>query len=187
MMNEEEARPKRGDRLEFLLTVFVVLLVGVGSGMFVQHLMDQGTIAATLLSSDADRKRDAEAADKRERHLAELLETERATHEKDARDRHVRSVAFAVSAGRVRHELETLLSGARRDNESCTGRIAAISEDVGELDQLLGRSVGLLEKGQGKIRKLEADNAELSGKLAGWIRWHNEQHPEQITVTATKR
>jgi hypothetical protein len=186
-MMEEDQPPKRGERLEFLLSIFVVLLIGVGSGMFVQHLMDQGTIAATLLSSDADRKRDAEAADKRERHLAELLQTERDTNAKDASDRHVRSVAFAESAGRVRHQLEADLSDARRVGDACAGRIAAISEDVGELDRLLGRSVGLLEKGQGKIRQLEADNAELSGKLAGWIRWHNEQHPQQITVTASKK
>jgi hypothetical protein len=187
-MVDDEATPKR-KRIHPLALVTPCLLaaaVCAGTGATLTSRYDKQ--AAIKLATDiaADRKQEREAAASREAHLNELLQTERRDNEKDAQLRQRNHLDFARHAGRVRSALEADLSRSRTDNDACTGRIARIAEDYGDVDDLLRESVGLLAEGKAEIARLEGENKRLSRIAAGWQQRYALEHAERITVTAKK-
>lgn len=185
-MNDPQYR-KLSNRSEIVLTMLVILMTGVGSGMFAQKQMDETTAAAVLLASNLDRQREREAANSREAHQDEIIKAEREHSAKHDRERTDHFSAFAVHAGRVQHDLGAMLEASRRANDGCTGRIARISEDYGDIGSLLEQSVGLLEAGQAEIGRLKGDNERLARIVVGWQQRYGAEHPERITVTGKMR
>lgn len=176
--------PKRSGTLQTALAVGMALMVGAGSGMFVQRQMDEKNAVVALLSASTDRQHERDAAALREKNLNQIIENERRLHVTASKEGHEHLRAFTVHAARVRNELETMLADSRRDKDSCTGRIGRISENVGQLDELLGQSVGLLEDGQIEIGKLKAENGRILDKFR--LLQCYEPGPERITVTGKK-
>jgi hypothetical protein len=119
-------------------------------------------------------------------HLNQIIEDERKRHADQVRQRDIHLSSFTARSVRVRNELETLLDASHRDADACTGRIAAISEDVGELGELLGRGVELLEKGQIEVSRLRAENERLAGQVEFWQRRYGDSN-QRITVTAKRK
>jgi hypothetical protein len=192
MMNEQmvddEAAPKR-KRIHPLAWVTPCLLaaaVCVSTGSVITSRYDKAAAIKLAEQVAKDRKQDREDAGAREAHLNELLQTERKENEKEAQLRQRNHMAFAQHAGRVRSALEADLSRSRTDSDACTVRIARISEDYGDVDDLLRESVQLLEEGKAEGARLEAENKRLARIAAGWQQRYALEHAERITVTAKK-
>jgi hypothetical protein len=180
--------PKRRSVFAFLGPALIVASLCAGGGAMLQSRHDDKVAAKRAKDAASDLKLEREAAQRREAHLGELLETQRKANEKDARDRHANFRGFADRAAGVRNDLEAKLAASHRAGDVCTGRIAGIAEDVGELSDLFDRSVGFLERGQAEIGKLQAENHRLAGQVLGWQeRDRSMSCIARITVTAPKQ
>lgn len=158
----------------------------LGAGALIQGHFDDAAAAKLAKEMATDRERARVVFEEREKHLIGLIDSERKDNARNAQNGHRHMASFTANAARVRNDLEAMLTASRASNDACTARIAGISEDIGELDELLGQGAGLLEAGQGEIRRLEEENGRLAVIVAGWQQRYRDEHPEAITVTGVK-
>jgi chromosome segregation ATPase len=176
---------KRG-RFAWLGPVLIGAALCVGAGSTLQARSDTGDLEKLRkrLTDQIERERGAHEA--QVAYLNLTIETERKRRAADDQKRNAHWRAFTDDAVRVRNELQTMLEASRIAHDACTGRIAAVSEDIGQLDELLGQSVGLLEQGQAEITRLRGENDRLAAQIRGLLEHYAREHPQQITVTAKK-
>jgi hypothetical protein len=171
---------------EILAPGLILAACFVGVGAIVQSHFDDAAAANLAKEAATDRERTRLVFEEREKHLIGLIDSERKDNARDAANGHRHLASFTAHAARVQHDLEAMLAGSRAANDACTGRIASISEDIGELDQLLEQGAGLLEAGQVEIGRLQEENRSLAAVVAGWQQRYRDEHPESITVTGAK-
>ena len=177
---------KRNRALELLGPLLIVASIGGGAGATVQAHFDTEDATKASLAASGQLKATRDEATAREARLNAIIDQERKENAAESRKRDVHFASFSAHAIRVQHALETDLSDSRRTGDACSGRIAAIAEDVGELDRLLSESVGLLEAGQGEIGQLKGENGRLAAQVVGWQQRYVSEHPERVTVTGAK-
>jgi hypothetical protein len=173
--------------IEILLGLAVAALFGAGLGAGLENQIGERQAAAATAATRADRERERAVWAGETAHLNAIIESERTRHVDQVRERDAHLSAFTGRTIRLRRDLEAMLADSRRANDACTGRIAAISSDLGQLGELLGQSAELLEAGQAEIVRIERENGRLGRIVAGWQQRYHDEHPEQVIVTGGAR
>jgi hypothetical protein len=186
MLRRREETVRELKVIDLLAPGLIVAACCVGAGAMVQSRFDDAAAAKLAKEAATDREHTRMIFEEREKHLIALIDSERKDNARNAQNGHRHMASFTANAARVRNELEAMLAGSRAANDACTARIASISEDVGELDELLSQGAGLLEAGQGEIGRLQEENRSLAAVVAGWQQRYRDEHPESVTVTGQR-
>lgn len=170
-----------------LVTPTLILMAACGAaGSIVTQHFDEQAVAQQAKKWGEEKKRLVEAHTEREKHINDLLETERRDHTRDSENRHHHLVAYTANSKRVRDGLQTQLTDSQRSGESCIRRSADIAATAAELLTLAGEGDGLLQETQRENEGLRVENRKLVKQVTGLVDYHNDTHPQQIVVTSSR-
>jgi hypothetical protein len=134
---------------------------------------------------NAEKQRLEDTYKEREKHLTELLETERRDHQHDNESRSRHLAAVTAHSNGLRAELQARLAGAEHSGESCQRRADAIAEAAGELIDLAVQGDGLLQEAAREAESLRRENQRLAKQVDGWQQRERDRH-QVITVTSKR-
>lgn len=186
-MSEQPQEPQRNRALEILGPALIAAALGaVVAWVATAHFADAEARAMQIASEALlERTRSADAI--REANLNAIIKKERDYHAQHDLKRDNHFSAFATHAAGVRDALQAKLEGSLRAGETLASRLAGISQDVGELIELLDRGAGMVRRNRAEIGRLEAENGSLASKVTELQDEYRACHPERITVTGQKK
>ena len=185
MSTEQFTSEPPKDRGRNVLNYFAVAVVACVAGVLVESQLAAQSAASAKLAHEQELKQAAAKADEEKKALTDSLAKEREEHAKDIQSKDRNLASISRNAAGVRRDLEASLSAARGSGDACTARIAGISQALGGIFDSIGEVTGIAQDLGRENQQLKEDNKSLSGKLAGWQKW-NQENAQRITITGKK-